>query len=1331
MVKLNNKSGKSISFFLVVLSLFLAISTTACSNFMEGGDLLENLEKVVEEAVAPVVQVTVNVENPEHGTTVPSSPAEFKLNKEYEIQYKPTSKFMFIEWKVACPTDSTVDWSTAIKLEGVNSAVAKITFLKELPAITITPVVVPKLACRNYVPLEDGRENPKDSTITVTFEQELSAANDLSKIQIISQGESVTEYFNTPSISGNVLTITAKKEHLIDVEKDKTRNITVVIPENFYYKKGDALVPMGSEIRWTYKINSTTDSKTEVTCSSLAAQGTINPTELKKYNIGESFDLTFTPKDYVIFKKWLVKDGEGHDVPDTVLHFETPDATTTKVTVLAEMKGITIRPSTVLLPAVLSVTPEFSYSGAPWDSDIVITFNKPVDLSSFWKNVPETNDVGMVMQHYTYYYSIEDRGNGTLYHGDEFGNSSPYNLPVLSEDLTVLTIPSTRMEFGTLTNNFLSSNSTGTTVDIVIKLAGKIKDTEGIELSQTYPDGYEYETRLTDTRCKSKVVFKDLKICNGKYVNIGDFFANTNPYTLKDNPVFFKVYQKQKMINANTGKSEGESNPYGGENPLLCMENNLIMRGKVTYIEEIDGHNYTYAVVSTESDPRLPLILDVYSQKAVNDQNDIPSIHDLGYEDIDSDGPLSNNMRKQTIDSFWGEIQDGIQRDFLPNADNQVVKLDDEILFDGDGIYRLVFKVRDSAGAESTPYFESFVIYKKDLLSALPDLNIKYNGENLSYNSDVSMSVGKVKKSIISQNPDNIKEYVSNLPFEVKIEAHELNTEMKRVVISNSWQTMVFEINELIPPAQEVLFSKQSGSNTEFILKDSDVILINRFPESFPSLSIKYALSTDLNATIYDKVTIPTAQLTNNQKVKIYPVAEYSKQNKKTYFYGEPYEFTYKTPTVMQKPVLGTQTITKGGYLGYCEVSVPVENFSDYSQNVSFYSCWNTEDTIPADIDFRELHVEPNENGVMSAKVLVPCNKTGYYFVYVTDGYAGEFSESGAFDTTDDALDTISPFLCEVGDDSSISRDVLGQLMIPVEDNVGLDFSERFEYGWEDNGNTFSTTMLKGVITKRDNDDKKGFLHVNRRSKPENGFNDVETFNTKYLSVSLISDTSGNPLSGIIANTVSSYAVQGNIEFDKDSNSDGFIVTYDISPETTNYKLVYAKFDSNGTIDLENIEEIAYSFDNNYNVPMNESGSFICVNIDVPGLSCKPLFMHVGNSECSLKHVYTDSDRTSLFLSGGKALVLVYAIPFSEAPAYIDPPDGSSDYAIQQALNDWEYDVKNKTIEEGTIIQSKIYNSSATLTIDDENLPPSHWIYVYRVIFSDNTEQSSHYYYKY
>ena len=347
---------------------------------MDGAEVLESLEKIVEEVSAPVVTVTVGVDNPEYGTTVPSDPRELKLNKEYEIQFKPTSKFQFISWKVTC-SDSSVELDKTVKIEDAKALVTKVTVLQELAdgvTLSISPVVVQKLGISNYIPLEDGKENTRDSSIIITFDKPISSNSKLDKIEIVSQGDSIKEHFKTPVINGNILTIAADESNLIDLGSDKTRNITVKIPEELYYDSDDTIVPLGSAFSWTYKINSSTDVKSEITCSTVPDNGTIIPNELRKYSIGESFSISFTPKDNILFEEWSIKDSNGKDVDTSIISIDDKNSLTPIVTVHSEIKGVSIRPVVYQKLDVSSYTPLADGKENTKDTTISITFDKTI-----------------------------------------------------------------------------------------------------------------------------------------------------------------------------------------------------------------------------------------------------------------------------------------------------------------------------------------------------------------------------------------------------------------------------------------------------------------------------------------------------------------------------------------------------------------------------------------------------------------------------------------------------------------------------------------------------------------------------------------------------------------------------------------------------------------------------------------------------------------------------------------------------------------------------------------------------------------------------------------
>jgi len=259
-------------------------------------------------------------------------------------------------------------------------------------ALLIRPVCTIRPAINSFIPLENS-ENTRDSSIVITFSENLSEKIDLDAIEITSGGVSVKENYLGPVLNENTITIAADLSNLITVQTGKTKTITVTIPDTFFYEKDGSQIPLASGAKWSFKVNSNTSQQAEITFSASESQGSVTPSSTNKYNIGDIIALSFEAKTGIRFLNWKILDGEGNEPSDSVLLIEDKKAATTKITVLNSVKGVSVTPVTEIIPGVSgSVIPAFAEAGVAAHSRIAVNFVTPMnseDLKDF-KNISIT-----------------------------------------------------------------------------------------------------------------------------------------------------------------------------------------------------------------------------------------------------------------------------------------------------------------------------------------------------------------------------------------------------------------------------------------------------------------------------------------------------------------------------------------------------------------------------------------------------------------------------------------------------------------------------------------------------------------------------------------------------------------------------------------------------------------------------------------------------------------------------------------------------------------------------------------------------------------------------
>ncbi|MCR4743571.1 MAG: Ig-like domain-containing protein [Treponema sp.] len=130
------------------------------------------------------------------------------------------------------------------------------------------------------------------------------------------------------------------------------------------------------------ELESAATGEVVINLKALNSSGSYNrPTNDKEYStkLYKSFNLEYEINNEYKFNCWKVLDSDGNDITDKgYVEFENVEDMTTSAKILKHIDGLTIYADCYLIPKVVSITPNNTNTGVTWDTDIVITFNKPI-----------------------------------------------------------------------------------------------------------------------------------------------------------------------------------------------------------------------------------------------------------------------------------------------------------------------------------------------------------------------------------------------------------------------------------------------------------------------------------------------------------------------------------------------------------------------------------------------------------------------------------------------------------------------------------------------------------------------------------------------------------------------------------------------------------------------------------------------------------------------------------------------------------------------------------------------------------------------------------------
>lgn len=325
--------------FLIFASLF-----TACENFLQGEDVMNEINNAIEYNNARTYDIRVEAIK---GTGDIKAPAgevtSKKVSDVFQIKFEPADDCKFIKWEAVIPdlgkNESPSDY---IEFSDVFSIETYVKLKKPKSNILIRPVCPQKLLITKFNNGEAGKVYKRDETISITFNNKISdeckdnilvAIQGLSDELKVAGDSSVTDtstdisvskkYFNTPFIENNDLKVFVDRKSgdvadLIPVPEGGTRNISVTLPkEKIYYINKqfseDIKVFLEEDFKKTYTINSETSDPTKMRFLLDSKTGgyfrvddvTVSGSEVS-YAVGKVLNLQYIPGDSCYFCGWKI-----------------------------------------------------------------------------------------------------------------------------------------------------------------------------------------------------------------------------------------------------------------------------------------------------------------------------------------------------------------------------------------------------------------------------------------------------------------------------------------------------------------------------------------------------------------------------------------------------------------------------------------------------------------------------------------------------------------------------------------------------------------------------------------------------------------------------------------------------------------------------------------------------------------------------------------------------------------------------------------------------------------------------------------------------------------
>lgn len=386
--------SKIIKTLFIISCICLSFS---CKNFLQGGDFLEELNNSIEYANSTSYSCSIICYPNGAGTTSPVDTISYKAGDSKKLEVRVNDGYEFLYWETVQASNNENKVTDYFTFDEPKATTTTISFNQGNSDILIRAVCAQKLGYKSVYPEnKEGTVYPKDSSIIVEFNNNLSEDNTFDGLLISMDGNPVTGNYLAPVVTDNILTIAADSSNPIEISKNQTRTISVVIPSTVYYVSNGQKVALGSNLSWSFKINGYTNEKAVVTISCADDIGSVSPAGVNQINKGEKVDLKYTPKTGYRFDSWKVTvDGqtitaaENNSLTATncsgEVCFEIDDVTsaTAKLTGHGKTEDAQITPKVTELPYVVSSNPINGATGVLRNATVYITFNHKMNPDSF------------------------------------------------------------------------------------------------------------------------------------------------------------------------------------------------------------------------------------------------------------------------------------------------------------------------------------------------------------------------------------------------------------------------------------------------------------------------------------------------------------------------------------------------------------------------------------------------------------------------------------------------------------------------------------------------------------------------------------------------------------------------------------------------------------------------------------------------------------------------------------------------------------------------------------------------------------------------------------
>lgn len=228
------------AFFLILLALSLLL--ISCENFMNGSDVQDQLNEMIDVANAKSYTIIVYQDNT-MGSFLSAGDKSCKQGQSFDVQYTVKKDlYIYKGLKAVSKSDETVSRNDCVEFtvldkddqRGVYKTSIKL--VKESDDVLIIPdcVLVPNVDTAACKP-DSNAVSEQDSTISIAFNKPVKVVDFLDLSINDSSGQNLIDYFGEPYFSAdskNLLIPVNSQKHLIGIKEPETTTKEVIVKLN-------------------------------------------------------------------------------------------------------------------------------------------------------------------------------------------------------------------------------------------------------------------------------------------------------------------------------------------------------------------------------------------------------------------------------------------------------------------------------------------------------------------------------------------------------------------------------------------------------------------------------------------------------------------------------------------------------------------------------------------------------------------------------------------------------------------------------------------------------------------------------------------------------------------------------------------------------------------------------------------------------------------------------------------------------------------------------------------------------------------------------------------